>query len=119
MRLPGRLVLLGHPLGHTLSPLIHNAALKAAGIPVEYSAFDVPPAQLSSALRQLKYEKAAGNVTVPHKAAVRAACDSLSPTAERAGAVNTFWFEDGRLIGDNTDVGGVEFSVRRLLGVDP
>ena len=57
-------------------------------------------------MRQLIAAGAAGNVTVPHKAAVHALCARHTPLAERTGAVNTFWVEDGALVGDNTDVAG-------------
>src|SRR5688572_14980952 len=63
---PGRLVLLGHPVRHSLSPRFQNAALKAAGIELTYEALDVPPAELTHRLAELKLARAAGNVTVPH-----------------------------------------------------
>lgn len=113
--LPSRLVLLGHPVSKSLSPVFQNAALAAAGLPVRYSALDVAPADLTAVIEQLRQEGAAGNVTVPHKRAVALACHSLTPVAQRAGAVNTFWFEDGRLMGDNTDVGGFAAAVDELL----
>lgn len=104
--LPGRLVLLGHPVGHSLSPKFQNAALRRAALPLTYEALDVPPNALDATLDRLVAENAAGNVTIPHKAAVFARCERRSPLAERVGAVNTFWVEQGRLVGDNTDVGG-------------
>jgi shikimate dehydrogenase len=116
---PSRLVLLGHPLGHTLSPAIHGAALRSAGIPVDYRALDVPPDGLSAALEALVAEGAAGNVTIPHKSAVAAHCRRLTDVARRAGAVNTFWCDDGTLVGHNTDVGGFDASVRALFGRAP
>ena len=117
--LPGRLVLLGHPVAHSLSPIFQNAALRAAGIPLTYEAVDVPARELRVMLRQLKDLGAAGNVTIPHKVSVHASCDDLTDIAERVGAVNTFWFEEGRLHGDNTDVGGFEAAAKALLGGDP
>ena len=113
--LPSRLVLLGHPVQHSLSPAIQNAALRAAGIPLEYTTLDVPPSQLKSTLRMLRTAGAAGNVTRPHKHAVFDLCDHVTNVAKRAGAVNTFWVQDGALIGDNTDVAGFEFVARDLL----
>lgn len=107
--LPGRLVLLGHPVSHSLSPAFQNAALRAAGIPLVYEALDVPPEALPGVLRALVADRCAGNVTIPHKGAVYRACDDRSPLAERAGAVNTFWIDAaGKLVGDNTDVAGIE-----------
>lgn len=113
---PRRLVLLGHPVTHSLSPTFQNAALKAAAIPLEYVAADVAPADLRRALGELRLSNAAGNVTIPHKVAVHKLCAILTPLAEQVGAVNTFWFEDGNLAGDNTDVGGFDAAARALLG---
>jgi len=58
-------------------------------------------------------------VTIPHKLAVHSSCDELTDIAARVGAVNTFWFESGRLHGDNTDVEGFEAAAKALLGGDP
>ncbi len=116
MDAPARLVLLGHPVAHSISPRFQNAALQAAGIPLVYSALDVAPAQLDATLAMLATERAAGNVTIPYKEAVAARCTRRSPLAERCGAVNTFWHENGALVGDNSDVGGAESVLRALLG---
>jgi len=114
----GRLVLLGHPVAHSLSPRFQQAALAAAGVPLTYEALDVAPAALDARLRALALEHAAGNVTVPHKAGVARACTVLTPLAARVGAVNTFWHDAaGHLVGDNTDVGAFDAAVRTL--VDP
>ena len=115
-RLPGRLVLLGQPVSHSLSPRFQNAALRAAGIPLVYEALDVAPHALASTLASLARDDASGNVTIPHKEAVAALCARRSPLADRCGAVNTFWHENGTLIGDNTDVGGVDAITGALLG---
>jgi shikimate dehydrogenase len=117
VELPGRLVLLGHPVAHSLSPALQNAALRSAGIPLTYEAMDVTPARLAGVAALLRDDAAAGNVTVPHKEAFAALCDSCSPVAERVGAVNTFWTESGALVGDNTDVGGFDAAVRRHFGL--
>lgn len=115
--LPGRLVLVGHPVAHSLSPKFQNAALRAAGIPLEYTTVDVPPGELRGFAHGLVEAEAAGNVTVPHKEAFAACCSELSPVARRTGAVNTFWTENGVLIGDNTDVGGFDAAVRASVGL--
>jgi shikimate dehydrogenase len=116
---PGRLVLLGHPLGHSLSPLFQNAALRAADIPVLYELLDVPRSALEETLAELRRQRAAGNVTIPYKEAAFAACDRLTETARAVGAVNTFWTSiDGAFVGDNTDVGGFQAAVEQLIGVD-
>lgn len=119
MDLPGRLVLLGHPVAHSLSPRFQNAALRAAGLRLEYEAMDVLPSDLAKVAHLLLDANAAGNVTVPHKEAFAACCSQLSPVAQRTGAVNTFWTEDGVLVGDNTDVGGFDAAVRATVGAPP
>jgi shikimate dehydrogenase len=113
---PGRLVLLGHPVKHSLSPIFQNAALEAAGIPLAYEALDVTSRELRKVVRQLKVSNAAGNVTIPHKLAVHELCDVSTDLAGKVGAINTFWFESGKLHGDNTDVGGFDAAARALLG---
>ena len=115
---PSRLVLLGHPVGHSLSPRIQNAALRSAGIPLEYVALDVAPERLSATLDDMIATHTAGNVTIPHKEAV-AARASLTPLAQRVGAVNTVWVDGATLHGDNTDVHGFDATVRGLLGSPP
>jgi shikimate dehydrogenase len=118
MARPTRLVLLGHPVSHSLSPRIQNAALRSAGIPLEYAALDVPPTEFDAALTALIAEGAAGNATIPHKEAL-AARASLTPLARRAGAANTFWVDGPTLHADNTDVAGFDAAVRALLGGPP
>jgi shikimate dehydrogenase len=113
---PGRLVLLGHPVSHSLSPIFQNAALKAANIALVYEALDVTGRELRTVIRQLKTSNAAGNVTIPHKLGVHDLCDHLTDLAAKVGAVNTFWFDSGKLHGDNTDVGGFDAAARALLG---
>jgi shikimate dehydrogenase len=113
-------VVLGHPVAHSLSPRFQNAALRAAGIPLEYSVLDVEPSEFESVVADLKRDRIAGNVTVPFKERMHDVCDVLTPLAERVGAVNTFWVDErGALVGDNTDVGGFDYSVRSLLGDTP
>jgi shikimate dehydrogenase len=120
MSIPGRLVLLGHPLGHSLSPKFQNAALVAAGISLRYEAVDVEPSLFEDVVDSLRTQRAAGNVTIPFKERMRDACDFLTPLARRVGAVNVFWIdEDDRLFGDNSDVGGFDAAVTKLLGERP
>ena len=115
---PSRLVILGHPVGHSLSPRMQTAALRSAGIQLDYVPLDVTPADLPATLDALIAENAAGNVTIPHKEAV-AQRASLTPLAQRVGAVNTFWVDGVTLHGDNTDVAGFDAAVRALLGGPP
>jgi shikimate dehydrogenase len=118
-RPPGRLVLLGHPVRHSLSPRMQSAALRAAGIELRYEAIDVAPAHVQQTLAALREEGAAGNITIPYKEEVALACESLSPLAKRTGAVNTFWIDDGILCGDNTDAAGFEQAALVLVGRIP
>jgi shikimate dehydrogenase len=114
---PERLVLLGHAIGHSLSPLIQNAALRAAGIDLVYEPLDVPRSALTDTVEQLRRARAAGNVTIPYKERMLDACDRLTPVARAVGATNTFWSAvDGALVGDNTDVEGFQAAVARLIG---
>lgn len=120
MREPGRLVLLGHPAGQSLSPTFQNAALVDAGLPLRYEAIDVEPSRFEPVLAELKAEGVAGNVTAPFKERTHDACDRLSALARRVGAVNVFWVDDdGALVGDNSDVGGFDAAARTLLGAEP
>lgn len=118
-QLPGRLVLLGHPVAHSRSPAFQNAALRTAEIPLVYEALDVHPAVLDRAIRELVSARAAGNVTLPHKEQVAQLCARRTPIAERVGAVNTFWTEAGVLVGDNTDVAGFDVLARSVIGAAP
>jgi shikimate dehydrogenase len=114
---PTQLVLLGHPVAHSLSPRFQQAALYAAGRRVHYTARDTPPYELADTLQSLRAARAAGNVTVPFKEAVFAACDACTEVATQVGAVNTFRHDAaGRLIGHNTDVAGVQAALRALRG---
>jgi shikimate dehydrogenase len=89
--------LLGHPVSHSLSPLMQNAAFAEARLPWDYTAFDVDdPVAAVGALVTLGF--AGANVTIPHKQAVVAACDEAE-----GEAVNTLVFRDGRVLGFNTD----------------
>lgn len=115
-KLPSRLILIGSQVGSSLSPVFQRAALSSAGIRLSYDTLDVLPDKLSSAIETIRLENIAGNVTRPHKFAVRKACDVLTPLARRVGAVNTFWMDDGRLHGDNTDVEGFSVAATELLG---
>jgi shikimate dehydrogenase len=116
MMAPRRLVVIGHPVAHSLSPRLQQAALDAAGFAVRYEAVDVAPSALTETLAGFARTETWGNVTVPHKTAGAARCAVRTPVADRAGAVNTFWFEEGVLHGDNTDVAGFEAAVTHLLG---
>jgi shikimate dehydrogenase len=105
--LPPLYGLIGHPLTHSLSPRLHAAALAACGLPGHYVALPVSPERLAGGVAGIRAFGLAGvNVTIPHKVAVLPLLDGLTELATRVGAVNTLFWEDGRLLGDNTDVGG-------------
>ncbi len=106
---------LGHPIGHSLSPRIHNAALQAQGIDMVYIAFDVPPGLLRGAIVGLRALGFRGvNVTIPHKEAIGALLDDVEVAAIRIGSVNTVVNDEGRLIGYNTDKTGFLAALRGL-----
>lgn len=111
------LVLLGDPVAHSLSPLMHNAAIRVLGLDAAYLALRTPAAALPPLLASLAAVGAAGNVTVPHKEATERSLARKTDLCARVGACNTFWTEDGGLVGDNTDVPGVLAALREL-GVD-
>lgn len=113
----GRVALLAHPAGHSVSPAMQRAAFAALGVDATYDAFDVPPAELEAAVAALRGAPWWGaNVTVPHKTAVVPWMDELAPAARRLGAVNTIVRRGGRLIGDNSDLPGF---ARALSDVRP
>jgi shikimate dehydrogenase len=105
-----RLAVLGHPVGHSRSPAMQNAALAELGLAGEwgYEAIDVAPDQFESRVRAMPGEGFVGaNVTVPHKGAALSLADSLSETAREIGVANTLSFEAGEIRADNTDAQGL------------
>ncbi|MEE3233967.1 MAG: shikimate dehydrogenase [Candidatus Latescibacterota bacterium] len=103
---------IGNPVEHTASPAMHNAAIKEMGLDYVYVAFNVGHAELSEAIEGIRALNIAGtNVTVPHKKAVMAYLDDVSPEAKAIGAVNTIVNKDGKLIGHNTDAFGFTKSI--------
>lgn len=98
---------IGHPIAHSRSPLIHNHWLTDCNIDGTYEAIDVTPDALPAFIERLRAgEFAGGNVTIPHKQAVFALCDFLDPDAKIIGAANTLVMRDRRLHGFNTDMPG-------------
>jgi shikimate dehydrogenase len=105
-----RLAVLGHPVAHSRSPAMHNAALGAMGLGEEwrYEAIDLAPDELEPRVRAMEGEGFAGaNVTVPHKGAALSLADALSETAREIGAANTLSFAAGEIRADNTDAQGL------------
>lgn len=108
------LTLIGDPVAHSLSPAMHNAACRALGLDAVYVALRVPAGQLGAVLAMQAATGGAGNVTVPHKEAVEGSVARKTDVCARVGACNTFWTEDGQLVGDNTDVIGVSRALDRI-----
>ena len=97
----------GHPVGHSLSPPMHEAAFRAADLEATYRKFAVPPTELGSFLEVARLLGVSGlNVTVPHKTAVLDLLDEVDPETRRIGAVNTIVRVGSRLVGRNTDASG-------------
>ena len=110
---------IGHPLGHSISPAIFQAAFAAAGIDATYEAWDTEPAVLAGRVESLRGAGFLGaSVTIPHKQAVVPLLDGTSEVAAKAGAVNTIVHEGGKLIGHNTDVPGFARSLKEDAGFD-
>ena len=101
--------IIGHPISHTLSPLMHNAAAQALSLQYVYAAFDVKPENLKKSVEAFRMLGIRGlNVTVPHKVAVMKYIDALDEEATGIGAVNTILNNDGVMTGYNTD--GIGFT---------
>lgn len=110
----------GHPVDHSLSPPMHNAAFAALGLDYIYVPFPVSPDSLPQAVTAVRALGLAGvNVTVPHKEAVLPLLDELSEAAALTGAVNTIVNRAGRLYGDNTDGRGFLRSLAEEAGFLP
>jgi shikimate dehydrogenase len=107
--------LLGHPVAHSLSPRMQNAAFAARALDWAYVALDVPPERLADSIRGLAAAGFAGaNVTAPHKLAAAVLCDGAD-----AESVNTLGFEDGRVVGTSTDTAvldGLSFERPVIVG---
>ena len=114
-----QLGLIGYPLGHSLSPKIHTAALAASGLEGNYSLFPIPPEDkqgLSNLLTRVRSGEINGlNVTIPHKQNVIEFMDELTPTAQAIGAVNTIYMRENKLIGDNTDAPGFLADLKQVM----
>jgi shikimate dehydrogenase len=105
-----KLAVLGHPVAHSRSPAMHDAALAELGLADgwSYEAIDVAPDEFDRLVRGLPERGFVGaNVTVPHKGAALAVAETLSETAREIGAANTLSFAGGEIRADNTDAGGL------------
>lgn len=111
--------LFGHPVGHSLSPAIHNAAFAKLGLPYLYVACDIPPGGVPAAMEAIRTLNYRGlSVTIPHKIAALACMDEVDPTARGIGCINTVVNENGRLIGYNCDGRGALNALRNAT-IDP
>jgi shikimate dehydrogenase len=111
--------IIGWPVAHSRSPRLHGFWLEQYGIDGAYVPLAIRPDRFATAVRGLMEAGFAGaNVTIPHKRAAFALCDSVDASARRAGAVNTMVFRDGQIAGSNTDGWGFLANLR-AHGVDP
>ncbi|MBT5253653.1 MAG: shikimate dehydrogenase [Chloroflexi bacterium] len=111
---------MGHPIGHTKSPIFQQAGLNELGIDETFEAWDVLPEDLEDKVATFR-EKGfiAACVTLPHKQAVIPMVDELTEAAESVGAVNWIFNRDGKLIGHNTDCNGFLRALKEKAGFDP
>ena len=109
---------MGYPVSHSRSPVIHRLFALQTGQNIQYELLQVTPDKLSVAVRQFQRTGGMGlNITVPHKAEVIKLCDQLTERASTAGAANTLTFADGEIHGDNTDGIGLLRDLTINLGV--
>jgi len=118
-----QLGLIGYPLGHSLSPKIHTAALHVCGLDGTYSLFPIAPDDMQALKDLLARVRSGGitglNVTIPHKQNVIPFLDDLTPTAAAIGAVNTIYMRENKLVGDNTDAPGFLSDLKRSFDFSP
>jgi len=108
------LAVLGDPVAHSLSPVMHNAALTALGVDGVYVALQVAAPAFADTFDALARVGVAGNVTIPHKEAAERSVSRKTELCAQAGACNTFWMEHGVLVGDNTDVAAIAAELAEL-----
>jgi len=112
-----RVVLIGHPVAHSLSGAMQQAAFDAAGIAAQYEQWDRTSLALAAAIAEIRGDDFLGaNVTIPHKERVVPLMDRLTEEAQATGAVNTITREARRLVGHNTDVAGFSIALDKLVG---
>ena len=112
-----RVVLIGHPVAHSLSGAMQQAAFDHLEIDARYELWDRLPAQLAETVAELRGEDILGaNVTIPHKERVAQLMDRQTDEAHATGAVNTLTREGKKLVGHNTDVAGFKVALDRLVG---
>ncbi|MFH1545754.1 MAG: shikimate dehydrogenase [Patescibacteria group bacterium] len=96
--------MLAYPAGHSLSPAMHNAAFEKLGIDAKYEFFETPPEKLEEFIQRVRDEHIAGlSVSIPHKEKIIPFLDEVEDAAKEIGAVNTVFWQGGKLVGTNTD----------------
>ena len=104
---------IGNPIDHSLSPKLHNYWLKENNINALYDKIKLDENDLENFIKDIRQQKITGcNVTVPFKQAVIPFLDKLSPEAEQTQSVNTIIFDDGNLVGHNTDIFGFDKAIK-------
>jgi len=116
---PIRAGVIGSPVEHSRSPMIHRAAAEATGVLLEYDAIDVKPGDLAAAIAMVRETNMRGlSVTMPHKEAVIGELDELTEVATLLGAVNHVTNNGGHLVGNNTDGDGFLLGLAHAHGID-
>ncbi len=113
---PVKTGLVGHPVNHSKSPLIHEYWINKYAVNATYELFDLPCEDLKSGIKNLCDNGCSGfNVTIPHKVAIMDLCDDIDELAKTVGAVNTVTIKGGRLYGTNTDIFGFTQNIKELV----
>jgi len=108
-------IVIGNPIEHSLSPLLHNHWIKKNNIKATYDKILVDRKDLESIVSKIKKNEIHGiNVTVPYKKEIISFIDQLSPEAEATQSVNTIYLSGGKIIGHNTDIAGFELSLKKI-----
>jgi shikimate dehydrogenase len=113
------LALIGDPVAHSSSPTIQNAAMRDLGLDGVYVALQATADEMVGFVRGLALSGGGGNITLPHKEKAATVVDVRSEAVKRTGACNTFWYEGGKIHGDNTDVEGFARALEEFLGRPP
>ncbi|MGH7459824.1 MAG: shikimate dehydrogenase [Longimicrobiales bacterium] len=110
------LALLGDPVTHSFSPVLHNAALQVLGLDAVYLALRCSAADFPGLMTAIARANGAGNVTIPHKESAARTVTKQTAAVQKTGACNTFWLEAGEVYGDNTDVEGFVRATQASFG---
>ncbi len=111
--------LVGDPVAHSFSPVIQNAAMQGTGMDGVYVAVRAGADEMVALVRGLARAGGGGNITLPHKEKAATVVEAPSAAVRKTGACNTFWLQEGKIHGDNTDVEGFSRAVEAFLGSPP